>query len=175
MITLRPAAACAAMAILAWTAPAAAADQRDKSVLSLVFDLCPKVLADDEALRDPALLAAIGFTSTAPRETPTFKEPRAEKGSGSDRIVLAGGGSHGCSIWLGGSDTDRLTLAVMQRAQATGYRGGRVFRTGGGIDVAVLLDSANPGRSLSIIGGDGGGEIGIKPAVTIVMMDKKGN
>lgn len=164
----------AAGAMLAAAAPAAAQD-RQPALDRVVFDLCPRVLEGKLSLADPAQVAAIGFTPTAPRDTPGGKSPRTETGTGTGRIVFsAGSDGETCGIWFGGPDNDRLFTGLMKRARAAGYAGGNAMALGDGTKIYLLKNDRDK-RSITIIAGDAGGELDFAPATTVVVMNDKGN
>lgn len=137
-----------------------------------VFDLCPKVFTGAVALTDPAQVAAIGYTSTAPRETPGGQVPRAETGAGDAKIVIAGqtGADPSCSIWFGGPDNRERFGEMLTHAGTLGYSVSPPMRLGDGTLMFKLARKKGVPPTMIAIGGDAGGEFGGDPATTIILM-----
>ena len=163
----------AAAALFAATAPASAQD-RETEVGQIVFDLCPKVLDGSISLSDPAQVVAQGFTPMAPRETPGGKNPRAEKGNGTGRIVISASADT-CSIWFGGPDNPQLAGKMLERARVEKFKGGSPQSLGDGTMLFSFRNSGKPARTLVLILADAGGELDFRPATTVVMMNTKGS
>jgi len=158
---------------IAFVIPAATSAQDRKAELQeLVFGLCPRILAGTVSLMDEAQVKAVGFSSTAPRGTPGGKLPRAEKGSGADKVVLSSG-PETCSVWFGGPENPQLAGGMVERALAAKMSGSQMpQRLGDGTMVFVFRDKSAK-RLVSIFLGDAGGELGLQPATTVVMMNDK--
>ena len=170
---LRRAVMLATAMALAVAAPAMAHD-RKAELRQLVFEVCPKVLAGTVSLADPTQVAALGFAPTAPRDTPGGKLPRAEKGTGTDRIVLSSGPAT-CSIWFGGPENPTLAGSLVEEAFKAKFSGGGMpARLGDGTLVFIFNRKAEPSQTLSIFLADAGGELDFRPATTVVMISDKG-
>ena len=166
----------ATCALVVGGAKPADSDRRDE-VSAVVFDLCPRVFAGELSLTDPAQLAAIGFTATPPRQTPGGEIPRAEKGAGAAKLVIAGHSTatdRACSVWFGGPDNKRLLKHIRQTAAKNGYAGGAVLRLGDGTGLAMFRRTAMP-TTLTIIEADAGGEMGLEPATAVIYIAEKAN
>ncbi len=160
-------------AILAAAAPAIAQDRKSE-LQDLVFGLCPKVLDGSVSLSDQAQLATLGFVATAPRETSAGKLPRAERGVGANKVVLSSG-EGSCSIWFGGPDNPQTAGGVVEQAWKAQYNGsGKPMTLGDGTMLFLFNSKGEPKRSVTILLGDAGGELGFRPATTVVMMNDKG-
>ena len=158
-------------AAIAVAAPAAASE-RKAELQDLVFETCPKILAGTISLDDPAQVAGLGFTQTAPRETLGGKLPRTEKGSGSDKVVLSSGPGT-CSVWFGGPDNPVLAGSILEKALANKLSGSKQpQRLGDGTMLFHFRDKAAK-RSVTIILADAGGELAFGPATTVIMMAEK--
>jgi hypothetical protein len=160
----------AAAAIIA-AAPAAAQD-RQVEIGQIVLDLCPKILDGTISLTDPTQIGATGFTLTAPRQTPEGKNPRAEKGAGTTKVVISASADM-CSVWFGGPDNPLLAGKLIEQARAAKFKGGGPLTLGDGTMLFSFKQNGKPARSLVILLADAGGELGFKPASTVVMMNEK--
>ena len=150
------------------------AQDREVELRQLVFELCPNILSGTISLDDPAQFSAFGFTAIAPRETPGGKLPRAEKGTGTDRIVLSGGPGT-CSIWFGGPANPTLAGSLVTHALKAKFAGGTLpARLGDGTMVFIFKRKTKPPQTLAIFLGDAGGELDFQPATTVVMLSDKG-
>jgi hypothetical protein len=168
---IRIAALVFAGAAIAVAAPAAASE-RKVELQNFAFETCAKVLDGTISLDDPTQVAQLGFTPTPPRETPAGKLPRAEKGSGSEKVVISSGPGT-CSIWFGGPDNPALAGGIMERAIADKLSGSRQpLRLGDGTMVFVFRDKATK-RMVTMILADAGGELGFTPATTVIVMTEK--
>lgn len=162
----------ATMAI-AVASPVAAQDRKDE-IRNLVFDLCPKVLSGTVSLADPAQLELLGLTALAPKTTPGGSSLRAERGTGTEKIMVTSGGNT-CSVRFGGPDNPGLAGSVLENGRKAQFEGsGRPQRLGDGTMLFVVRSKADANRSVIIIMADAGGELGFMPATTVVMMDEKG-
>jgi len=164
----------AAAAMLGAAAPA---QDHQAEVERAIFDLCPKAIAKRLSLDDPATLTQIGYTATPPRKVEGGTDPRAVRGAGTSRIVLsAGGGS--CGVWFGGADAPemlRLFKKLRARAKAEGFKGGKMLRLGDSTPLFPYNRGGEAPLSLIFFAADAGGEFETSPAMTAVMMTKKGD
>jgi hypothetical protein len=163
-----------ALTVLAACAVATSASAQDRKaeLQKLAFETCPAVLDGTISLADPEQLATLGFTPTAPRETPAGKLPRAEKGSGNDKIVLSSG-PETCSLWFGGPENPQLAGGIMEKGLAAKWTGSnQPQRLSDGTMLLVLRDKPTK-RFVTIFLADAGGELGFSPATTVVMMNEK--
>jgi hypothetical protein len=162
----------------AMLAAAATPSGHEAAVGRAIFELCPQVLDGALRLDDPAALAAIGYRATAPRQTESGPDPRAEYGEGPSKIVISGGkkADHGtCGVWFGGPDNKPLFKAMRKKAQSSGFEGGgRPAQLGDGIDIYSFRQSGSSRRSIIFIAGPAGDGIGAYPTTTAIMMDGKG-
>lgn len=162
----------------AMLAAAAPASDREADVGRAIFELCPKVLDGTLLLDDEASLAAIGYRSTPPRQTPSGAIPRATHGAGPAMIVMSGrkdadGGT--CGVWFGGPDNKPLFKAIRKKARQSGFQGGdRPAKLGDGTDIYGLRAIGSPRRTLVFIAGAAGDGIGSEPTTTAMLMDSKG-
>jgi hypothetical protein len=155
-------------------ATTARAQDRTPDIERTVFELCPKVIDGSLALTDAGQTAAVGFAPAGMRDTPGGQIPRALRGEGDAKIVLAGGGiKNGCSVWFGGPDNKKLLKSLMKRAKAQGLQGGSAGALGDGV---LLYKFVQPDahRSLIIIAADAGGEVELEPATTAIWLIDKG-
>lgn len=167
----------AALAAAMLAAQAPPPPDRQAQVNAAIFDICPRVFDGTLSLTDPAAAAAIGFTPTGVRDTPGGPIPRAERGAGVDRIVIAGQRmptQRQCSVWFGGPDDARLLKGMEKAAKAAGYKKGGVARLGDGTGIYKLIRSGAAPQTLVVILADGGGELEPGPATTVIYMDDKG-
>ena len=150
------------------------AQDREVELRQLVFELCPNILSGTISLDDPAQFSAFGFTAIAPRETLGGKLPRAEKGTGTDRIVLSAGPGT-CSIWFCGPTNPTLAGSLVTQALKAKFAGGTMpARLGDGTMAFIFKRKAEPPQTLAIFLGDAGGELDFQPATTVVMLSDKG-
>lgn len=153
--------------------PVAAQNRKDE-IRDLVFDLCPKVLAGTVSLADSAHLQPLGFSALTPKETPGGSSPRAERGTGTGKVMISSGGNT-CSVRFGGPDNPQLAGSVLENGRKAQFEGsGRPQRLGDGTLLFLVRSKADANRSVIIIMADAGGELGVTPATTVVMMDEKG-
>lgn len=161
------------IAIAALALAAAPADDHRAEVERAVFELCPAAMAGTLSLADPAQVAAAGYTPTEPRRTPAGANPRATRGTGTDKIVISIGGeapTRICSVWFGGPDNGRLADRVRSRARSSGYRGGSAGRLGDGTQMHNYRLQGDTSRSLVMIDADAGGELDFDPGTTVILM-----
>ena len=161
------------IAIAAVALATAPADDHRAEVERAVFALCPAAMEGSLSLSDPAQVAAAGYTPTQPRQTPAGSNPRAARGTGTDKIVISIGGeapARLCSVWFGGPDNQRLADHVRSRARAAGYRGGSAGRLGDGTQMHNYRLQGSTPRSLVMIDGDAGGELDFDPGTTVILM-----
>ena len=168
---MRGAALVVAGVAVAVTAPAAATERKPE-LQKLVFESCPKILDGTLSLDDPAQVAELGFTPTLPRETPGGKLPRAEKGNGTEKIVISSGPGT-CSVWFGGPDNPALAGSILERALAGKLSGSTQPQHLGDGTMAFFFRDKPAKRSVAIFLGDAGGELGFTPATTVVVMTEK--
>jgi len=161
------------IALAALALAAAPADDRRAEVERAVFELCPRAMEGTLSLADPAQVAAAGYTPAGVRQTPAGANPRANRGTGTDKIVISIGGeapTRICSVWFGGPDNGRLADQVRSRARSSGYRGGDAGRLGDGTRMHLFRLQGSTPRSLAMIDGDAGGELDFEPGTTVILM-----
>ena len=161
----------------AMLAAAAPPSGHEAAVSRAIFELCPQVLDGALRLDDPAALTAIGYRATAPRQTESGPDPRAELGEGPSKIVISGGkkADRGtCGVWFGGPDNKPLFKAMRRKAQSSGFEGsGRPAKLGDGTDIYMFRLGGGSARSIIFMAGSAGDGIGDYPTTTAIMMDSK--
>ena len=155
--------------------PAAAAPAPVSEAERALFELCPKLLAGTLSLEDEAAAAAIGYTRTAPRQTPGGEIPRAVRGEGTSQVVLASrsGPDGNCGIWFGGPDNETVFKRLRKAAKQAGFKGGGPLQLGDGTGLWSFKRAADR-MTLVFIAGNAGGELGFTPATTAILMPEKG-
>jgi hypothetical protein len=142
-----------------------------------IFDLCPRIFRGELSLPVAGAVGEAGFTGTAPRQTEGGTVPRAERMAGTTKIVIAGKQADHpqCAVWSGGPDNGALLKAVRKAAKARGYDAGRRLALGDSTGITRLVKDGNEPRTLIIIEGDAGGEIGSGPATAFILMHEGTN
>jgi hypothetical protein len=147
-----------------------------------IFELCPKLIARTLSLDDPATLAQIGYTATAPRKVEGGANPRAVRGAGTGQVVLSAGrdsdGGGSCAVWFGGADAPevfKLFKKLQARAKKEGFKGGNMLKLGDETPLFPYNRGGDAPLSLIFFAADAGGEFETSPAMTAVMMTKKGD
>ena len=161
----------AAVATALAGAQAATPDHRAE-IKRAVYDLCPKIFAGEVSLTDPAQVAAIGYKSTEPRDTPGGKIPRAEMGEGASKIVISGqsGADASCGIWFGGPDSQEQIGYMLGDAGKAGFHVGSPMALGDGTMMFNVARRKGPYKTMAVIVGDAGGEFGSEPAATVILL-----
>jgi hypothetical protein len=156
---------------------AAPPPDRRSEVERAIFELCPKLIGQKISLEDPATLAQIGYTATAPRKVEGGTNPRAVRGAGADQIVLSAGGGT-CGVWFGAAGAPEMLerfKTLRARAKAEKFKGGKMLRLGDGTPLFPYDRGGEIPLSLVFFAADAGGEFEASPAMTAVMMTKKGD
>lgn len=161
---------------------AAPAQDHQAEVERAIFDLCPKLIAQRLSLDNPGTLTEIGYTATAPRKVEGGANPRAIRGAGTSQIVLSAGndadGGGSCGVWFGGAEAPevlKLFKKLRARAKAEGFKGGKMLRLGDETPLFPFNRGGEAPLSLIFFAADAGGEFDTSPAMTAVMMTKKGD
>jgi hypothetical protein len=168
----------AAASAMAAAAPAPSPRQAD--VERAIFEYCPKLIAGTMSLEDEATLTAIGFTATARRQIEGGTDPRAVRGTGTGQTVLSAGGrgkEGTCGVWFGETDAQQLLKLFAQlrsKAKAEKFKGGRMLKLGDGTPMFLYERGGKHPVTLVFFGANAGGELAYSPAMTAVMMAKKG-
>ena len=109
--------------------------ERHAEIRKALLAHCPKIFLGQLSLTDADTLATLGYTATEPRDTPGGKIPRAERGTGVDKIVIAGhakAGDPSCAVWFGGADTRDAMNHISWEAKTLKYKSGPVLPLGDG-------------------------------------------
>ena len=110
-------------ATLSILASAAAAADRPATVRRLLFDLCPRIIAGEVDLGDPAQLGAQGLRPG----TGSLGWIQAETGRGKRRITVSFKDftdKRVCKVGFGGKDNQALFRSIVEAGEAKGWRAG---------------------------------------------------
>jgi hypothetical protein len=151
--------------------------ERHAEIRKAILEHCTKIFLGQLSLTDADTLTLLGYTATAPRDTPGGKIPRAERGAGADKIVIAGYAKEGdpsCAVWFGGPDTRDAMDYLTKQAKKLKYKSGPAVPLGDGTLLYKMVRKGTEPRAITVILADAGGELdaGARPAVTLIMMNE---